>query len=395
MRPRWLIVPVSALVAASLFTFSASGTVPSGSGTGIPTQTEIQVLGPPLLPTTAARTKHRHGGLGSLPSLPDLRLPAPSNPFWQTALDVEHRPPWPVYRLALARARYLRPFVLVFVFHQVCPTDWPLRNGPDYITPQRLAEDLAFFRYHHIDMLTAKQFLGFLTGKTSVPNGSVFLTFDNGLEGVYQFAFPIVKAYHAHITLFLIGGRMHDVWRPGERYLSWNQVRTMVHSGYVDAESETFDLHHIQRVAPNLVGPAVLRTWDTYPRGHWEPIGHWEQRIWRGLLLQRMAFYRHLGYAPNLLVWPFSTYTPLAEVEAHDAGYVAAFAVYPGIVTQRDNLDRYALPRNPATYMWDNVPWEYEVLTHSYDQGPLLADEPSDVNQIPVVTLGTTPPPES
>ena len=328
-----------------------------------------------------------------LPRIPVLKLPPRSNLFWSGAVAPEHRPPWPMYQLALARAHALRPYVLVFVFHQVCPADWSLRNGPDFITPARLAQDLAFFRSHRIATLTAEEFLSFLDGKSTVPSGSVFLAFDNGLEGVYRYAYPIVRKDHAHITLFLIGGRLRSSWWPGDRYLSWSQVRRMVRSGFVDAESETFDLHHLQRISPTMVGPAMLRTWDSYPRGHWEPMRRLEERIWQGLLKERATLRRHLGSAPTLLVWPFSTYTPLAEVEAREAGYRAAFAVYPGIVTRHDNLDRYALPRNPATYMWDNVPKEYEVLTRAYNLGPLLANQPTSVNRTPVVTLGTTRPP--
>lgn len=326
---------------------------------------------------------------------PVLRLPPPSSPFWRSVATVEHRPPWPLYQLALAQARHLRPFVLVFVFHQVCPADWPLRNGPDYITPVRLAEDLAFFKAHHITELTSAQFVGFLAGKTRVRSGSVFLTFDNGLEGVYRYAFPIVKAYHAHITLFLIGGRVYARWTRGDRYLAWNQVQTMVHSGYVDAQSETYNLHHTESIGKGVFGAAVLRNWETYPHGYWEPPHAWDHRVWQGFTLERSAFEQHLGYSPSLLVWPFSTYTSMAELEAREVGYRAAFAVYPGVVTRRDNLDLYALPRNPATYMWDNVPYEYELVTHVYDQAPVLASGAQAANRIPVVTLGTTPSPES
>lgn len=208
---------------------------------------------------------------------PGPSLPAKGAPFWRGAFRTEH---WPVvsqYQLALAEARRLRPVVLVFVFHQVCPTDWPLRNGPDYIAPARLGEDFAFFRAHHIHEPTASQFTAFAEGKLSVPNGSVFLAFDNGLEGVCRYAYPVVRAYHVHISLFVIGNRTHAVWKPGGRYQAWDRLLTMRHSGLVDVELETCDLHSIERVSRHRSRPAILRTWESHHGGYPEPVASWER----------------------------------------------------------------------------------------------------------------------
>jgi peptidoglycan/xylan/chitin deacetylase (PgdA/CDA1 family) len=324
--------------------------------------------GPSRAQATRPRVLHPPGAAsqaGLVPPPPHLP-PFWDHGWWVQALRETHWPTPDLYRLAVAAQDMHRPYVAVFVYHQVCPPNWPLRNGPDYITPQRLAQEFAFFDAHHIRTLTPEAFLGFLQGRANVPSGSVFLTFDNGLEGVYRYAFPLAVRYRVHITTFIIGDRTRATWRPGDRFLSWGQIETMAKSGYVGIESETYDLHTYVTVAPHVFAPAVLREWETYPRGHEEPLRAYVARLREAFVAQRLAFWRHLHRVPTLLVWPFSTYNQVAQLEAKAAGYQAAFAVYPGVITSGDSLDRFALPRNPATFMWDDVPAEYSMLQAEY-----------------------------
>jgi peptidoglycan/xylan/chitin deacetylase (PgdA/CDA1 family) len=280
--------------------------------------------------------------------------------WWKGALAVRHRPS-PV-ALSLAVDSGMKPSVAVFVYHQVAPAGWPLQNGPDSITPERLAAEFAFFRSRHVRTLTPAQFIAFIEGRGHAAPGSVLLTFDNGLEGVYRYAYPLARRFHIHFTVFLVGDRVRDVWRPGDRFLAWDQIRQMAQSGIVGVESETYDLHSLEAIAPGRHGPAVELRWQTVPSGHEEGIRSYIGRLRYAFREQRLVFLRHLHTTPSLLVWPFSTYDLAAELEARAAGYKAAFAVYPGVVTPRPGRDLFALPRNPATFMWDDVPLEYDAI---------------------------------
>jgi peptidoglycan/xylan/chitin deacetylase (PgdA/CDA1 family) len=294
---------------------------------------------------------------------PTLAVPS-DRAWWTAALAVHHRPA-PI-TLSLAVDSGIHPSVAVFVYHQVAPAGWPLQNGPDSITPQRLAAEFAFFRSRHVATLTPAQFIAFVEGRRRAAEGSVFLTFDNGLEGVYRYAYPLARRYHMHITVFLVGDRVRDVWRPGDRFLAWDQVRQMVKSGVVGVESETYDLHSGEAIAPGRYGPDVEVGWDRFPQGHEEALANYLHRLRYAFVEQRVVFWRHLHTTPTLLVWPFSTYDLVAELEARAAGYKAAFAVYPGVVTPRPGSNLFALPRNPATFMWNNVPLEYDAIYSRY-----------------------------
>jgi len=306
------------------------------------------------------------GGAAASPAVRRAAMPAPgaipamamTRAAWRRAVTPQHYP-GPAGRLRFA-GRVGRAGVAVFVYHQVCPPGWRLRNGPDYVTPARLAQTFAYLRAHRIATLTSAQFVAYLNGRAKVAPGSVYLTFDNGLEGVYRYAYPLALRYRVHITAFLIGDRLRPRWRPGMKYLGWNQVVTMAASGLVDMQSETYDLHTRVRVAAGRSAPAIAAVAPALAGGRGARA--YARRLAYAFARQRSLFERYLHQAPTLLVWPFSTYTAVAAAEARAAGYQAAFAVYPGLVWPTSGMARFALPRNPATFMWNNVPEEYVDL---------------------------------
>jgi peptidoglycan/xylan/chitin deacetylase (PgdA/CDA1 family) len=243
------------------------------------------------------------------------------------------------------------PYVLVFVYHQVAPPDWPLKNGDVSITPAHLAADLAYLDRHHIQTLTAWQFRQYMAGRLWVRPGAVFLTFDNGLEGVYRFALPLLERYRVHATLFVVGGRTtrHTTYRE-RKFLSWTQLRRMIATGWVSVQSETYALHR-QVKTPLGSRPAVL----PFAGGQPETAAAYRARLAADFAAQDRAFLRNLGYRPTLLVWPFSTSTTIAQAAAAQAGIVDTFTVRAGFARPGQTQD---VPRNGAS-----VGWEYLSLS--------------------------------
>jgi peptidoglycan/xylan/chitin deacetylase (PgdA/CDA1 family) len=258
-------------------------------------------------------------------------------------------------------------YVPVFVYHQVAPVGWPLTHGPDTVTPPKLAQALAYLSRHHDPTLTPSQFLAYMQGRLRVPQGSVFLTFDNGLEGVWRFAYPLLKRYHAHATVFLIGGRTLAAHVDGVEaaYLTWPQVEKMYAGGLVAFESETFALHHHHQVRPGHTAPAVLPAWSGPDASTPEAEQAYVRSLAQDFMLQRAAFESHLHYAPDLLVWPFSMFTRIARRVAHAYGIRAAFVVQPGFaIPGITAVDR--VPRNDVSFMNESLPAELKALAVIY-----------------------------
>ena len=68
-----------------------------------------------------------------------------------------------------------------------------------------------------------------------LPKNSILVTFDDGYEDNYKYAFPLLKKYNVKATIFL--NTAYIGTDPG--YMSWNQIREMYESGLADFQLHT------------------------------------------------------------------------------------------------------------------------------------------------------------
>ena len=72
------------------------------------------------------------------------------------------------------------------------------------------------------------------TNKTGAPKGRFMLTFDDGYADFYSNAFPILKKYNFHATIYVI---TQFVGHSG--YLNWDNIKELQQSGLVTIGSHT------------------------------------------------------------------------------------------------------------------------------------------------------------
>lgn len=73
-------------------------------------------------------------------------------------------------------------------------------------------------------------------GEISIPKWSFIITFDDGYEGVYDYAFPIAKKYNVPMTVFEIDSNMGT-----EGYLTWKEAKEMYDSNLISIYSHGYE----------------------------------------------------------------------------------------------------------------------------------------------------------
>jgi len=136
----------------------------------------------------------------------------------------------------------------VFVFHS--------------IEPRIFERHLDFLCNNGYHTLTADEFHESLSGERAAPERSVLLTIDDGRSSVWTFGFPLLKKYGFRAVSFLIPGyisesdaaqpHLGDVWdgqlaasdlvNRDPDLMTWDQIRQLHDSSYLDFQSHT--LHH-------------------------------------------------------------------------------------------------------------------------------------------------------
>jgi peptidoglycan/xylan/chitin deacetylase (PgdA/CDA1 family) len=81
-----------------------------------------------------------------------------------------------------------------------------------------------------------------------LPSRPIVITFDDGYESTYTNAFPVLRKYGFHATVFMVSG---FVGRHG--FLTQQELITMQKTGLVDIESHTVDHKNLARLPQSQV----------------------------------------------------------------------------------------------------------------------------------------------
>jgi peptidoglycan/xylan/chitin deacetylase (PgdA/CDA1 family) len=208
------------------------------------------------------------------------------------------------------------PAVLALVLHDVVPaavvasSRWT--QNPDVISAEELDRDLAFLVQHGFTAVDTAAVADFVAGRRALPARSVYLTFDDGYESVYRYAFPLLQKYRLRATLFVIVSKVRGADEPFDprrlSYLTWEQLKAMEASGLVDVQCHTYAMHD----PAGVPGPLPLTV---------SP----EAAIEADLQRCRQTLESRLGHPVFAFAYPHGAYGPAAIRALRATGFRLAF----------------------------------------------------------------------
>lgn len=121
------------------------------------------------------------------------------------------------------------------------------------LRPAELEADLQYLRSHGYTTITSDDVIAYLNGEKPLPAKAVILSIDDGTEGVYRNAWPLLRTYRAKADFNLIGENIDEAWylvhdggtRVGQSapYCVWEELVEMEQSGEINLCSHTYGLH--------------------------------------------------------------------------------------------------------------------------------------------------------
>jgi peptidoglycan/xylan/chitin deacetylase (PgdA/CDA1 family) len=142
--------------------------------------------------------------------------------------------------------------VPILMYHHISdahPTnllDWSLT-----VTPAHFSQQLDYLKAHNYHAITFNQLFAALYYNGPLPQHPIILTFDDGYEDAYRFAFPILQAHGFSGMFYIITGVVG--WKG---YLNWIQIRRMLADG-MQVGSHT--IHHVDIGSTLLYSPNVAQ----------------------------------------------------------------------------------------------------------------------------------------
>ena len=222
------------------------------------------------------------------------------------------------------------PGVAVLVYHDVSPH---AGANPYVITPREFQTQIRLLKSHGYRFLSVDDFHRYLSGALLLDRRGVLLTFDDGYEGLYTYAFPILKKERVPALVFPIMKWFEPYPRPEPHrpHLTREQAGVMRESGLVVFGGHSYDGHDPVPTGPEgQTGPFwTSRGW--LAAGRPETEDEYRARLWSDSLLMTYVL-RELGVAtPVDFAWPGGNRSPQAQEILALAGYRYFYTGQPGI----------------------------------------------------------------
>ena len=217
------------------------------------------------------------------------------------------------------------------------------------VTTAQLVQHFSWLKGNGYHVVSVDEIIAARQGGKPLPDKAILITFDDGYKSFRTRVFPLLKAFNYPAVLALVGSWLdapagENISYDGEPYpresfLSWDEIRELASSGFVEIASHSYELH--QGVIANPQGntfPAMVGR--LYSEQGYETEEAYQQRIRDDLLKNSDYLEKNVGQRPRVMVWPYGRFNETAVQAARDAGMPIAFTLGDGINTPAVGLDR-------------------------------------------------------
>ena len=120
--------------------------------------------------------------------------------------------------------------VPILCYHRLGTT-----GGKMAVSPASFAAQMEWLAKNDYRVVKLSQLTGYLEGKEPLPPKAVVVTFDDGYESVYKFAYPVLRKLGLPATMFVYT----DFVGAGGDAVSWPQLAEMQASGLMDIQAHS------------------------------------------------------------------------------------------------------------------------------------------------------------
>ena len=218
--------------------------------------------------------------------------------------------------------------VVVLTYHDV----QTMPTGEWSVTPEKFEQTMNLLRRVGFTFISPADFAAFVEKSAAIPPNALLLTFDDGLEDMYLYAFPILQRLRIPCLLNVIGSRVDA----SASCVTTGQIGDMVRSGLVWVGGHSFGLHCDEMVDDVAVPAAMVLHED-------ETEFMRMMRLWDDAARCQNVAETVAGADSPFYACPYGCYDDTYLSTLQRAGFQFVFNSQPGAV--RAGQDPLRLPR--------------------------------------------------
>ena len=206
----------------------------------------------------------------------------------------------------------------VIMYHHILENSKLL--GMYVITPEELRNDFQWIKEKGYTPIVVADLLDYVYNDVPLPEKPIMITFDDGYESNYAYAYPLLQEYGYKAVISIFGRCTDEFTVVADKHLNyshitWEEIREMASSGLVEFQNHTYDMHSNAAGSRKGIQKLYIEDEITYRRNLTEDVGKLQQE-----------FIENLGYAPTAFTYPFGYLEPSADEILRDMGFLASFS---------------------------------------------------------------------
>ncbi|MDA8235302.1 MAG: polysaccharide deacetylase family protein [Clostridia bacterium] len=224
-------------------------------------------------------------------------------------------------------------------------------NNNSVVTPEQFEAQMKALQEAGYTSVTLGQLRAYIAAEQPLPKRPVVITFDDGYESNYVYAYPILQKYGHKATINIVVkstledvaksvyGTVYTGFEPRQQtHLTWTQMKEIVDSGLVEIQSHTFDSHNLIDVdAQGKKGKPLVSYAYLADKKRLETPEEYRARIYADLARAKKEIETNLGVKVNALAYPYGSYNQVVEEVAKELGHDTGITIEHGYNQQGVN----------------------------------------------------------
>jgi poly-beta-1,6-N-acetyl-D-glucosamine N-deacetylase len=221
--------------------------------------------------------------------------------------------------------------VAVLTYHHLDPIESSVT-----ITPERFRTHLMTLKKNGFHIISMDDFIAFLQKKKTLPPNSVLITFDDGYESVFKYAYPFMRSEALPATVFPIVSYIEDGTVRQPSILKWNEIIQMHKDGF-SFYSHSYKSHGSVVINGKEFSELTVKKYKQ-STNRLETDNEYITRISSDLTKANDILNAKLGNRVNLLCLPHGQYNQTLLNIANQLHILYLFTGIPGLNTEKSKL---------------------------------------------------------
>ena len=237
----------------------------------------------------------------------------------------------------------------IIMYHHISADEKALN---DYvISPTELESDFSMIKKLGYTAILPAQLIDYTEKGVPLPGNPIMITFDDGFESVYHYAYPLAEKYGLKFTVAIYGKETERFSECNDHnilysYMTRDEIKELSESGICEIANHTYSLHGMSERKGRK-------------KNKNEDVSSYEKVVSEDLMhLQRVL--SELDISPLAFVYPYGFFCKHSECLIEKLGFKVSFICTEGVnrITQNPdclyNLKRYNRPHGISTEYFFN-----------------------------------------